>query len=234
MWRRRGPLLCAVVLAQLSAATAAWSFTATPAAHSVIAKVRTEARHLVTVRTERTGALVYCSSAPEGWTYALQPGCRTPARVTEVDDVHGGHVERIIGRVTAAHRPTFNYVVDSSGWYRSTAGSGCWTLELGVFVAAPLIGYPLPGTHVSIRSSTSRRIVIEAVSHRSAYTVLDYINPRTFFDYRDVEITYANHKAYRVYDRSMALHERTRRPSTKPTCVSPLATTRQMARPASP
>jgi hypothetical protein len=219
MWRRGYSLACSAVLVQLLVATAAWAFTATPAANRVIAAERADARQLPAVRVERTGAIVYCTALPEGWTYAPQPGCHTPARVIETDDLYRGRVERMIGHVTAAHRPALTYVVDSSGWYRSTAGSGCWALELRTFRRAPLIGYPLPATHVSILSSTSRRTVIEAISRRFAYKELDYVNPKTFFDYRDVEITDANKKAYRVYDNSIPLRARIPRPSTTPRCA---------------
>lgn len=218
MWRRRYWLACSAVLVQLLVATAAWAFTATPAANRVIDAERADARQLPAVRVARTGAIVYCTSVPEGWTYAPQPGCHTPAHVTEKDDMYRGRIERIIGHVTAAHRPSLTYVVDSSGWYRSTAASGCWTLELQLFRRAPLIGYPLPATRVSILSSTDRRIIIEAVSHRFAYKELDYVNPKTSFDYRDIEITYANKKAYRVYDSSVRLRTRIPRPSTTPQC----------------
>jgi len=64
--------------------------------------------------------------------------------------------------------------------------------------------------------------VIKAASPRLAYTELDYVNPRTFFDYRDVEISHSGHNTYRVYDRSAPLRAQTVRPSTTPTCVQPL------------
>jgi hypothetical protein len=204
---------------ELCASAPAGAFTATPAAMRVIEGMRAEARTLSAIRVARSGALVYCPSAPEGWTYAPAAGCRTPARVTEEYDLSRGDVERIIGHVTATHRRMFTYVVDSSGWYRSTAGSGCWTLELRGFTIAPWVDYPLPRTRVSVRQRSSRRIVLQAVTPRLAYAELDYVNPKTFFDYRDIETTRSQHRSYRVYDRSTRLGAQTVRPPTTPACA---------------
>jgi hypothetical protein len=78
MWRRRYWLACSAVLVQLLVATAAWAFAATPAADRVIDAERADARQLPAVRVERTGAIVYCTSAPEGWTYAPNPAATHP------------------------------------------------------------------------------------------------------------------------------------------------------------
>src|SRR5262249_16957326 len=101
---------------------------------------------------------------------------------------------------------------------RSTVGSGCWTLELRGFVRAPLVDYPFPNEQVSIVSRTPTRILLKAFSSRVAYEELSDVNPRTFFDYRDVEITYGRHRAHRVFDESRPLRAQTPRPSTAPMC----------------
>jgi hypothetical protein len=218
---RRYWLVVAIIVTQLVVAAVAQSFTATHGAARVIAKMRAEARTLTAIRARRTGALVYCPSVPEGWTYAPHAGCRVRAQVSEEYDLSHGHVERIIGQVTAPAKPRLTYVVDSSGWYRSAAGSSCWTLELRDFFAALLIDYPLPHERVSILSRTPTRIVIQAVSRPDGYQELNYINPRTFFDYRDVEISNFQHGTFRVYDRSVPLSAQTPRPLTTPTCAQP-------------
>jgi hypothetical protein len=223
MSRRQYGLVGAVVVAQLVAAAVAQSFAATRSAASVIGRMRAEARTLKAVRTQRTGALVYCPSVPEGWAYAPQAGCRLRARVSEEDDLSNGHVVRLVGHVTARGKPSLTYVVGPSGWYQSASGSGCWTLELRVFVAGLLVDYPLPDQRVSILNRTPARIVIEAISRPDAYKLLDYVNPRTFFDYRDVEIGYSGHRAFRVYDRNTPLRTQTPRPSTTPICGQPRA-----------
>lgn len=81
------------------------------------------ARTLTAVRVRRAGAVVYCPSVPEGWTYAPEPGCSLRATVTEDYDLSRGRIRRVIGRVTATERPVLTYVVDASGWYRAAAGS---------------------------------------------------------------------------------------------------------------
>jgi hypothetical protein len=221
MLRRRSWLVVAIIVMQFVAAAIAHSFTATHSAARVIAKMRAEARTLTAIRARRTGAVVYCPSVPEGWTYAPQAGCRVHAQVSEEYDLSNGHIERIIGQVTAPAKPTLRYVVDSSGWYRSAAGSRCWTLELRGFFAALLIDYALPNERVSILSRTPTRIVIQAVSRPDAYTELNYVNPTTFFDYRDVDISNSEHRTFRVYDRNVPLSAQTPRPSTTPMCAHP-------------
>ena len=218
MLRRRSLLVYAVIALALLSAAVARAFTATQSASRVISRMRVEARRLTAVRTERSGALVYCRSVPDGWTFAPQAGCRVRARVTEEYDLSGGRIKRVIGHVTASGRPEFTYVNDSSGWYRSVAGTRCWTRELRGFTAPALVDYPLPGELVSLLTRTRTRIVLRAVARSEGYEQLDYVNPTTFFDYRDVEITHRGRKAYRVYDASTPLPTRTRRPSTTPAC----------------
>jgi hypothetical protein len=200
-------------------AVAAGAFSATPAGRKVISRMRAAARALVAIQVDHTGDLVYCPGVPEGWTYAPETGCWARADVTETYDLSRGHIERIVGHVSAGHLPTLTYVADSSGWYQATAGSGCWTETLFGFVAASLVDYPLPAEHVSVLTDTRKRIVLEAVSRPDAYTEFDYVDPKTMFMYRDVEITRVRGTIYRVFDRAKALRTRSPRPATSPLCA---------------
>lgn len=221
MWRRLRVPTVFILGITLTSAAAARAFTATPAATSVIRQMRSAATQWTAVYVRRSGALVYCPAVPEGWTYAPQSGCRIPATVTEEYDLADGHIERVIGHVVASRKARFEYVVDSSGWYRTTVGSGCWTLKLRGFVAPLLVDYPLPNEQVAIASRTSTRILLTAFSRRDAYEEVSAVNPKTFFDYRDIEISYAGQNAYLVSDKSRRLHAQAPRPSTTPTCAQP-------------
>jgi hypothetical protein len=221
MLQRKGIVvagICVVVAIQMAAAVAAGAFSATPAARTMIGRMRTAARKLIAVRAKRGGDLVYCLPVPAGWTYAPEFGCSARARVTEEYELSHGRIERIIGQVTAAHRPTLTYVVDRSGWYRLAAGSARWTRTSSGFAAALLVDYPLPGERVSISKQTEKLVVLHAVSKPDGYEVSDYVNPKTLFDYRDVEVMHVKGKVYRVFDRSRPLHKQSPRPATTPAC----------------
>jgi hypothetical protein len=208
--------VCSAVFALLVPAVGG-SFTGTPAALKLVRAMRAAIRDVPAVRQVRTGAVVYCPSVPQGWTYAPQPGCPTRARVSEEYDLSHGKVTRILGDVTAPLLPTLRYVDSPLGWYQTAAGLSCWDLKLSGFTVGPFVDFPLRAEHLTIIARTKRKIVLQGIATQSAYRELDYINPSTDFAYRVDEITSANHKSYRVTDHLTKLTRPTP-PVSTPTC----------------
>jgi hypothetical protein len=195
---RLAGVMATLCLAGLLAPSAGAGFTGTPASVKLVREMRAAYKTIGATGYVLTGGVVYCPSAAEGWTFAPQPGCTGPARVSEVDDLVNGRVVRAVGHVSSPSRPTLRYVVSSLGWFQAAAGAPCWRSFGLPFVAAQFVSYPFPGQRLSIIRRTRGEIVIQAITSRSGYRELDYVNPRTDFEYREVLFTHTAHKTYRV------------------------------------
>jgi hypothetical protein len=174
------------------------AFTGTPAALTVVRHQRAAYSRLPAVSWVLTGDVVYCPAYPEGWTFAPQAACHLDARVSEQDVLSGGRVVRLEGSVSAPSQPTLRYVVSARGWYRAAAGATCWQRYPVPFVAALFVSYPFPGQTVSIVSTSKSKIVSQALTPKFGLRELDYIDPKTYLEPREVVYTTAAQKTYRV------------------------------------
>jgi hypothetical protein len=151
-------VMAVLCLTGLLAPSAGAGFTGTPAAVKLVRELRAAYKTIGATGYVLTGDVVYCPSVAEGWTFAPQPGCRTPARVSEVDDLVNGRVIRAVGHVTAPSRPMLRYVVSSLGWFQAPVGAPCWRSFGLPFVAAQFVSYPFPGQRLSIIRRTRSEI----------------------------------------------------------------------------
>jgi hypothetical protein len=209
-------VLAAVSLSVLVVPSAAGSFTGTPAALKLVRQERAAYKAIRAVRDVRTGAVVYCLSAPDGWTYAPEAHCTTPAHDVEEYDLSKGKVVRVVGEVRARGLPTLRYVESKRGWYLTAGGANCWSRSSIPFLIKPLVEFPFPKERLTITKRTRSTIVLDGFSAPSSYREIDYIAPRTLFNYRTVEITYTKHKTYRVVDHLAVLRKPTGAISTPP------------------
>ncbi len=208
-----------VGLVQLAVTSASDAFTGAPAALNLVREMRAASGKVRAFHDSFGGAVVYCPSIAEGWTYAPQPGCTVRARVSEEDDLVRGRVVRIVGAVRATSRPTLRYVASAQGWFRAAAGAACWTSFGLPFVAPPFVSYPFPGERLAITHKSKREIVLQATVVQSGYRELDYVDPRTHLQSRETQFNLSNHKTYRV-DIGISSLERPSTPAATPTCAS--------------
>jgi hypothetical protein len=193
-----GWVTVALCFAGLLAPSAGAGFSGTRAAVKLVREMRAAYENIGAVRYGLTGDVVYCPSVSEGWTFAPQPGCGAPARVSEVDDLTNGRVVGAVGRVSAPLRPTLRYVFSAHGWFQADAGATCWRSFGLPFVAAQFVSYPFPGQRLSIVRQTRSEIVIQALTSKFGYRELDYVDPKTDFEYREVLFSRTARKTYKV------------------------------------
>lgn len=174
------------------------AFTGTPAAIAVVRAQRAAYSKLPAVGWVLTGDVVYCTDYPEGWTFAPHAGCQLDARVTEQDVLSGGRVVRLEGTVSAPSRPALRYVVSAAGWYRAAVGATCWQRYAVPFVKALEVSYPFPGQTLSIISTSRTEIVSQALTPKYGLRELDYIDPKTYLEPREVVYTTVGRNTYRV------------------------------------
>jgi hypothetical protein len=174
------------------------AFTGTPAAIAVVRAQRVAYSRLPAVGWVLAGDVVYCPDYAEGWTFAPHAGCQLDARVSEQDVLSGGRVVRLEGTVSAPSRPTVRYVVSVAGWYRAAVGATCWQSYPQPYVDPLFVSYPFPGQTVSILSTSKAEIVSQALTPKYGLRELDYIDPKTYLEPREVVYTTVGRKTYRV------------------------------------
>ena len=195
---------------------AAGAFTGTRAALALVREMRSAYRRVPAVQWVLGGAVVYCPSVPFDWTYAPMTGCNQPATVTEVDNLREGRVAVGVGSIAVNAHPKARYVLSPSGLYTMAVGASCWRPRLSELHSPRFISYPFPGERLAVVEHTSHEIVLQARARN--YRELDYVDPRTFFELRQIDEILTPRQSYKAVYAIHELDAPVSPPSATPSC----------------
>jgi hypothetical protein len=170
------------------------AFTGTPAALALVREMQSAMQRVPAVRTQLTGAVVYCRSVPFEWTFAPMAGCPPVVSVSEDDNLRAGRVVSGAGLITVTARDEIRYVLSPAGFYARPAAASCWQLRLSSLQSRSFIGYPLPDERLAILTRTAHDIVLQALARN--YRELDYVDPGTFLEWRQLDETLTARETY--------------------------------------
>lgn len=195
---------------------AAGAFTGTRAALALVTEMRSAYVRAPAVRWVLRGAVVYCPSVPFDWSYAPMRGCHHRATVTEVDNLRGGRVAVGVGSIAVNSRATARYIYSPAGLYTRAVGTPCWRLRVPRLQSPRFISYPLPGERLAVVEHTRHEIVLQAQA--GSYRELDFVDPRTFFERRQIDETLTPRKTYKAVFTIHKLAAPVSPPSAAPSC----------------
>lgn len=194
----------------------AGAFTGTRAALALVTEMRSAYVRVPAVRWVLRGAVVDCPSVPFAWSYAPMRGCHQRATVTEVDDLRGGRVAVGVGSIAVNSRAKARYAYSPAGLYTQVVGTSCWRLRVPRLQSPRFISYPLPGERLAVVQHTRHEIVLQAQA--GSYRELDFVDPRTFLERRQVDETLTPRRTYKAVFTIHELAAPVDPPSATPSC----------------
>lgn len=192
------------------------AFTGTHAATAVVREMRSAYARTPAVHTVLSGDVVYCLAVPAEWTFAPVQGCAQAATVTENDNLRRGRIAVGAGTVVVNSRAKVRYVISPAGFYAHAAGTACWRLRISQLLSPRFVSYPFPRERLTVLAHKKHEIVLQATA--AGYRELDYVDPRTFLERRQVDETITRQKTYEAVYTIRNLAAPVSPPSTTPAC----------------